>query len=443
MDLGLGTRVALTGLESEHARRLNGVTGEIEGWDAPTARWIVRLGNTARRVKARAENLIVLREHRSTVEPAMAVEARSLLSVTHADAAATGGTCSFGDIVLPADVVLLHVFALLTRHTVRKAAAGLRIFAGEIEAASEVCHEWHGVSLALRALTPACARDVRIKLEMQGADPASADGEFRIWPWGDRAAPPVLLFCHNVLGARPTEFLPLRDASHNLSYFPCGGAARGTAVVSSFEKLRLCPWTLTVKTDDYTFATSAGALRQTYWNGARHLDVRQVPYATARDAAGHAFGGRGMPSPNRGQAQIDLRGTGFAVSVDGFVSVGCGCFGVVAVPADCGANPRQRVQPRIALFGGGYAGRMTPVADRTMDERAAGGNYDDEGRNGGWVLPLVRAADEIPRPGVFPDDPGNMFDCPIATMAQAGMESGTGMQPVRMHIVRAEEDAED
>ena len=43
----------------------------------------------AKTFTVRAENLVLLREHRSTIEPAMASEARRLLSATHADAAAT------------------------------------------------------------------------------------------------------------------------------------------------------------------------------------------------------------------------------------------------------------------------------------------------------------------------------------------------------------------
>ena len=51
---------------------------------------------------------------------------------------------------------------------------------------------------------------------------------------------------------------------------------------------------------------SAGEMLQTYWNGQRQLHLDQLPYATARDAAGHASGADGArhASPNRGQAQL-------------------------------------------------------------------------------------------------------------------------------------------
>ena len=440
--LSLGSRVSLTDLTSERGRRLNGTTGVIEAYNEESGRYVVRLDGVASPIKLQLQNLCPLREHRATVEPVMAAELDQLLSSTHAEAAATGGMCAFGEDLpsLPADVVLLHVFPLLSRVTLHTRAEiptcvmRTRVCAGELAAVSEVCHEWHGMSLALRALTPACAVDVKVKLQMEDAEreEASADGEYRIWPQGDRSLPPVTLYCHNVLGARPTEFITLAEGSPNLSYFPSGGAARGSSVVTSFTRLRVCPWLLMVKTDDYTFATSGGALRQVYWNGQRRLDVTEVPYATARDAAGHAPPRAIRPSPNRGQAQIDLRGTGFAVSSTAdFSPKGCGSFGVIGLPTGCGADLTNTAQPRIALYGGGYAGRFTPVADKTLDEKAANGNYDHEGRNGGWVLQLVRAGHHSGGMGAvlgaLLDPNPQVFECPVAALAQAGAASGAGM----------------
>ena len=62
-------------------------------------------------------------------------------------------------------------------------------------------------------------------------------------------------------------------------------------------------------------------------------------------------------------------------------------------------QPPPFVSNHVALYGGGFAGRLTPTADHTTDDRAAGGNYDDEGRNGGWVLPLYRDSGDQPRSG--------------------------------------------
>jgi len=434
MDIAIGSRVALTGLTNERGRRLNGLTATVDA--GSSERWVVRVLADPQRglrvpisISVRPENLLLLREHRTTVEVATTAEARELLSGTFANAAATGGTCAFGDqLSLPADVVLLHIFPLLSRSTTRAVAAGCLISAGELDRVGEVCHEWRGICLALRALTPACARDVAVKLRIEGGadEPSGADGEYRLWAHGDRSQPPLELFCHNVLSARPTEFVSLRNPSTNLSYFPPGGAARGTVLVSSFSKLRICPWSLTVKTDDFTFATSAGEVLQSYWNGRRTLQLSELPFATARDAAGHG----GATSPNRGQAQIDLRGTGLGVRVDGFTPLGCAAFGVVAVPVEGCADARSLVQPRVALYGGGFAGRMTPTGDRTTDERAAGGNFDDEGRNGGWVLPLARESADAPR------WPGGTREAqlPVATADLGGHASGAGMLLVDMRV---------
>lgn len=213
----------------------------------------------------------------------------------------------------------------------------------------------------------------------------------------------------------------------------------GTVLVSSFRKLRICPWTLTVKTDDYTYASSGGRLVQTYWNGQRRLEFFEVPYATARDAVGHAHPGVAF-SRNRGQAQIDLHGTGLAVDTGEFLAVGCSSFGRACVPVDACVEPKTRVQQRVALYGGGYAGRMAPEQDRTTDERAAGGNYDDEGRNGGWVLPLIRETEASASPALYrapaiAELPPTI--CPVATPAMAGVASPVstaGIESVPMYV---------
>ena len=456
MDFESGSRVALAGLESERGRRLNGLSGTIDAWDVPSSRWIVKLSARANRrpshafVKVRPENLILLRAHRTSVEAPTSHQACEMLSAISATDIA-GGTCTFGgdDRALPADLVLLHMFPLLSRYIMRTGgAAGMRLGPGELEAASEVCREWRGVCLALRALTPACARDVAVKLRLERAgrgelegEESSADGEQWIWPRGDRSRPPLSVHCHNVLSARPTEFLTLHDAPDrplNLSYFPVGGAAQGSVLITVFRKLRLCPWSLTVKTDDYTFSSSTGRVSQTYWNGERTLTLEEVPYATARDAVGH---GPVAGLPHRGQAQLDLRGTGLAVRIDTFRPVGCAAFGAAGVPLSSAGSDARRlnaVQQRLALYGGGFAGRLTPIADRTMDERAVGGNYDDEGRNGGWVLPLTRVEtndDDGEEDGWLADT--QIRECPIASMDSADTAiAALAMGAEPMHLGR-------
>lgn len=143
----------------------------------------------------------------------------------------------------------------------------------------------------------------------------------------------------------------------------------------------------------------------------------QVPFATARAAAG---GGA------CGAASVDLSSTDFCVDVGIFGPMGCSAWGTVLVPdhpLDEGQKVRSEneswapknpnccpililgldaqappilpsvgdrlVAERLLLVGGGYVGRMSPELDATLDEQAAGGNYDNEGRSGGWVLQLL------------------------------------------------------
>lgn len=95
-----------------------------------------------------------------------------------------------------------------------------------------------------------------------------------------------------------------------------------------------------------------------------------------------------------GRAGIDFRETSFAVSVrsDAFVTMGCSAWGRVmfykskSLPLGDDPTPYSQLQ-RIILTGGGFAGRLVPTADQTLDESADGGDFDHEGRNGGWVLP--------------------------------------------------------
>ena len=107
----------VTGLTSDRGRRFNDLCGTAEAWDVPSGRWAVRVAS-GQLIKVRPENLVLLREHRSTVEPATAAEARELLSATSASVASSGGDCAFGEYALPAEVALLYIFPLLTRHTV-------------------------------------------------------------------------------------------------------------------------------------------------------------------------------------------------------------------------------------------------------------------------------------------------------------------------------------
>ena len=182
-----------------------------------------------------------------------------------------------------------------------------------------------------------------------------------------------------------------------------------------------------------TFATSDGAaqLSYRYWNGQRTANFTEVPYATARDVHTHTTRHLLLTQPGavRGTAGIDLRGTGFGVDLTRFAAMGCEAAGIILLPeasarlvgravetavrgSDSEAKARTW-QDHLFLVGGGYAGRCVPCTDTTADEVAAGGNYDNEGRNGGWVLELLMDTASatvfpvngpIARPVVLPDE---------------------------------------
>jgi len=327
---------------------------------------------------------------------------------------------------------------------------------------SLVCRNWRFMARFAQALTPSRASDIRIAIEfgIRGdsgnsdeshhknnkfdnkealgveASPLRHchDGEYKLFYQG--VGPPITLYCHNVMSDRPTEFISLRQhplendsngRGTNYSYAPEGGSCRGRGVLTRFRKLRIDPWTLMVKTNDYTFAESSGGpLTQNYWNGERSITLNAVPYATARDSIGEIWNpivfnqtlfvdNPDDPNPqldaratNRrmenGKAMIDLRKTGFGIenvvvtdncypnpnhhhrgdnTESTFCCMGCLAYGRVSVKDDGGSYHQQ-----IHLTGGGYAGRLVPRNDRTRDEKASQFNYDDEGYNGGWVLPL-------------------------------------------------------
>lgn len=272
-----------------------------------------------------------------------------------------------------------------------------------------VCREWQVLSLIERSTTPASAKDIAVRMQLLN-QLEDVDGEYEIWRHGDRSIPPMRLYCRNVLSRCPTEFVtlptPADGVDANWSIFPSGGAAAGSDVRTVFKKLRINPRSLMTKTDDYTFASTEGGLLQTYWNGQRRVRFTEVPFATARSAAASGV---------CGAASIDLSATGFCVDVGGFQPMGCSAWGVVLLPglplSDDGAilqdvdlrvavSTRGEVPTlssvgkrltaeRLLLAGGGFAGRLSPELDVTLDERAEGGNYDNEGRSGGWVLPLM------------------------------------------------------
>lgn len=404
---------------------LNGCDAIVMYFVPGKGRWAVHLLHAREPLLVRPEHLCVKpAPHRETREGRLKAEARQLVGA--ASAAGSGNTVGFGvgppigdeppvERELPADLVVLALFPLLERCTRTERGPRTTIRAGSLDTAAAVSHEWRSAALALRALAPACARDVGLKLRLDGgADGVGGDGdgEYPIYRNGERGRPPMLLHCHNVLSSFPTEYVDLPERG-NYSYFPRGGTAtvdlpadhpHAGHVATRFAKLRVCPWTLLAKTDDVTFATTdGGPLSFAYWNGARHARFECVPFATARDVRGRTGFARLLerPSEVRGAAGLNLRGTGFGVDIRAFASMGCAAGGLVLLPLarhterckERRAAPEDALadawQDEVVLAGGGFAGRCAPRRDTTVDELAAGHDCDHEGRNGGWVLELL------------------------------------------------------
>ena len=468
-----GGKAKLQGLDS--CAHYNGSEVIIMYYVPGRGRWAVHLDGGASdpnpsQLLVRPQHLEVLpAPHQATCEARLQAEVSELVAA--ASAATLGGAVGFGtvavadaaghtsmeEVELPDDLVVLSLFPLLSRSTKRRQGGddsrwSGQITAGELDVAAAVCHSWRAAALALRALVPACARDVAVKLRLEGGTAAAAgpsgasrDGEYEVWHDGDRRQPPMLLYIHNVLSRRPTEFLSLPPTG-NFSFIPASGPAavphgEPPYIATRFTKLRVCPWILRAKTDDMTFATRDGAARLSYryWNGQRVAAFTAVPYATARDV--HSYTTHQLlltqPGTVRGTAGIDLRGTGFGVDLTRFAAMGCEAGGIFLLPEASarlvGSAGEMAVrgpdavakattwQDHLLLVGGGFAGRVVPCADTTQDEVAAGGNYDNEGRNGGWVLELLTECSSsaaalpihgpIARAVVLPDEADGANNC--------------------------------
>ena len=204
---------------------------------------------------------------------------------------------------------------------------------------------------------------------------ALADGDYMLYYRGNPSRP-FQVYIEGFDGPCPQEYLTLQAQGQrtNFSEYNPGGSGRGTQLQTHFNRVRFNPVTLMVKTDDYTFASSAGKITQTYWNGKRRIVLTALPYATARGCGA------------LGYANIDLTDTPFAV-VSRFSAMGCGPSGAVTI------EDTELPGQVLHLEGDGFCGRLCPALDVTKVEKGMGGDYDNEGVNGGWVLQLAWAED--------------------------------------------------
>ena len=140
--------------------------------------------------------------HVPTREAAREADATGAELVGGLAAATKSATMTFGDYFeLPIEVGL-KIIAACSR--------------AELGTVAIVCRDWQVLSLIERSAAPASAKDIAVKVRLlqQGHHRVDEpDGEYHIWRDGDRALPPMRLYCHNVLTDRPTEFVTLPAAA--------------------------------------------------------------------------------------------------------------------------------------------------------------------------------------------------------------------------------------
>lgn len=169
---------------------------------------------------------------------------------------------------------------------------------------------------------------------VHAADPMADDGTYTLYVGGDPAKP-WDAFCADMQASTgPVDYLPLENVlgDHNFASYAAGGASPGTTVKTSYIRLRINPATLVVQIGDQRFAASSGGLSH---SGAG--SVTSMPFGVAMSCDG-----------NPGSANIDLRGTSFAVS-DSFAGGGNFIDSLVNTSID----PDKQF---IDLIGGGLCG---------------------------------------------------------------------------------------
>ncbi|APR78958.1 Hypothetical protein A7982_04305 [Minicystis rosea] len=149
----------------------------------------------------------------------------------------------------------------------------------------------------------------------------------------------VSVYCKD-MAESPIEYLTLPRVT-NVSRYGQGPNTAPGGLTTSFTKVRFHPDTLTVDWEDATFASSTG------WNAFGKTQRSSVGWGVAGDCVGN--------HSETGSAQIDLRGTPFAVAKDQFSTTGWFPAGSARYSTD-----RQVV----TLTGGGYCGHTGPKSPR-------------------------------------------------------------------------------
>lgn len=170
--------------------------------------------------------------------------------------------------------------------------------------------------------------------DVLAAEPSAVDGDYTLYIGGDESKP-WQAYCWN-MGGSPAEFLPLVMVmgDHNFSQYTSTPGNGWTDVRTSFLRVRIDPATLKIDIGDETFASSTGLL---YDNG---IEVESMPFGVAMSC-----------SSSPGLANIDLRGTSFALASQ-FSPWGFSAAGVATVDA---------TKQVLDLTGGGACGWSSTI----------------------------------------------------------------------------------
>jgi hypothetical protein len=169
--------------------------------------------------------------------------------------------------------------------------------------------------------------------EVKAANPAAGDGEYTL-SVGGRS---ILVHCANMAGT-PADYLTLLRSGGGANVSAYGPGQNSPGLTSAYSKVRFHPDTLSIDWHDTTFAASQG------WAQFGQGYAYTVGLGEAADCAGGFSQG--------GTANVDLRGTPFAVAASQFVTDGWQAAGSASYSA---ANQV------VSLTGGGYCGWTAPT----------------------------------------------------------------------------------
>jgi hypothetical protein len=178
--------------------------------------------------------------------------------------------------------------------------------------------------------------------------PTAPDGDYQLF-YQHHQGHRYTAYCKNMAGAPKTYFkLPFSDRDRNFAEIAEGGDYKGTTVRTVWSAIAIDTKSMQVRIADAEIATSTGNI-----NGRQH--------ATYGHAEQCWDDGR---QDSRGRANIDLRGTGFAIDLkrSWLGSAGYWDRGVQAAPADhVAVSEAGQVADFTSHFGGCAGAKADPL----------------------------------------------------------------------------------